>query len=313
MHIKACHAEAEFACSHPDCHQDPTLYMEWSLNFHLLDQHDDAVFSRRFPGCGFFSRGRLRRQRVKSTISHLVRRHAVSTRNIQNLQLLPLREVHDREAMTDPSWAYINVCANVAVEAPLVPLPPGIVNDCRPAGVKRDVQTDCDGIYEQLCEHADFRAGDEIYNFNLYKMRSPRYDGQLYYREGIRCAGATDAISCAKRCIISLRNTIVRTSKKQNVNGLPQLTMVLPMIYETCRGVCELVNGMFAKGQMARAIDRSHELRETRMREAIFHWHTVLPRTRDDGRRLECLCITCAKRGPGEFKSQHELRFANPR
>ncbi|KAH6955709.1 hypothetical protein BKA56DRAFT_625176 [Ilyonectria sp. MPI-CAGE-AT-0026] len=34
MHIKACHAEAEFASSHPECHQDPTPYTEWSLNFH---------------------------------------------------------------------------------------------------------------------------------------------------------------------------------------------------------------------------------------------------------------------------------------
>jgi hypothetical protein len=163
MHIKACHAEAEFACSHPDCHQDPTLYTEWSLNFHLLDQHHDAVFSCPFPGCGFFSRGRLRKQRVKNTISHLARRHAVSTRNIQNLQLLQLREVHAREAMTDPSCAYINVCANIAVEAPLVPLPPGIVNDWRPAGVKRDVQTDCDGIYEQVCQAATGFAGCDKY------------------------------------------------------------------------------------------------------------------------------------------------------
>lgn len=78
-------------------------------------------------------------------------------------------------------------------------------------------------------------------------LGSPRYDGQLYYREGIRCAGATDAISCAKRRIISLRNTIVRTGQKQNVHGLPQLTMVLPQICETRRAVRELVNGMFAK------------------------------------------------------------------
>lgn len=80
-------------------------------------------------------------------------------------------------------------------------------------------------------------------------LGSPRYDGQLDYREGIRCAGATDAISCAERRIISLRNTIVRTGQKQNVNGLPQLAVVLPQICETCRAVRELVNGMFAKGK----------------------------------------------------------------
>lgn len=163
MHIKAYHTKAEFACLHPDCHQDPTLYTAWSLNFHLLDQHDDAVFSCPFPGCGFFSRSRLRKQKVKSTISHLVRRHAVSTRDIQSIQLLQWREVHNREAMTDPSCTYINVCANIAVETLLLPLPPGIVNDCRPAGVKCDVQTDCDGIYEQICQTATGFTGSDKY------------------------------------------------------------------------------------------------------------------------------------------------------
>lgn len=163
MRIKACHAEADFACLHPDCHQDPTLYTEWSLNFHLLDQHDDVVFSCLFPGCGFFSRGRLRKRRVKGTISHLVRRLAVSTRDIQNLQPLQLRQVHNWEAMTDPSCTYLNVFANIAVEAPLVPLPPGIVDDCRPAGVKRDVPTDCDGIYEPVCQTATGFAGSVKY------------------------------------------------------------------------------------------------------------------------------------------------------
>lgn len=163
VHTKACHSKAEFAYLHPDCHQDPIPYTAWSLNFHRLDQHDDAVFSCPFLGCGFFSRSRLRKQKMKSTISHLVRRRAVSTRDIQRIQLLQLREVHNREAMTDPSCTYINVCANIAVETPLVPLPPGIVNDCRPAGVKCDVQTDYDGSYEQVCQNATGFTGSDKY------------------------------------------------------------------------------------------------------------------------------------------------------
>ncbi|KAM3497465.1 hypothetical protein MY10362_009189 [Beauveria mimosiformis] len=51
--------------------------------------------------------------------------------------------------MNDATCVYINVCVHISVDAPLVSPPPGIINSSRPAGVKRDVQTDGDDIYGQ--------------------------------------------------------------------------------------------------------------------------------------------------------------------
>lgn len=80
-------------------------------------------------------------------------------------------------------------------------------------------------------------------------LASPRHDGCLQFRQGVRCAGPSHATSCVHNRVISFGNALVQPAMRNNSIGLNQLTMTLPLIYETSNDIRELVRLMFMSGR----------------------------------------------------------------
>ncbi|KAH7234066.1 hypothetical protein B0J15DRAFT_539033 [Fusarium solani] len=228
LHIEACHAEQNQTCLHEDCQAISDVFTPWALNLHHFEAHDAMACHCPFPKCTFRSmtKGGQAPRRV-SLIRHLNRRHALVTDSFATLQNLDLKEVIGRTNMTDQNITYIDICADAAIPSSTLPMPAALTEDCQSVGARRNPSCGPAGIYEQLRSQAVFRREEGIYDYNLSRLASLGYDGMLHYRQGVRCVGAWDTLSCVSSKTINLRNTIVTSTARRSPNGVLQKTMTL--------------------------------------------------------------------------------------
>ncbi|UKZ53506.1 hypothetical protein TrVGV298_007298 [Trichoderma virens] len=151
--------------------------------------------------------------------------------------------------MTDPNFAYIDICTGANIPISTLPLPGAVIEDCQQVGARHNPSYRSAEIYEHLLTQATFRAEEVIYDYNLFKLASLGYDGILRYRQGVRCVGAWDTLNCVSNKTINMRNTIISSGLRKKANGVFQQTMILGTVYETCQGIRQLIRSMFCSGR----------------------------------------------------------------
>ncbi|KAK4064929.1 uncharacterized protein Triagg1_8745 [Trichoderma aggressivum f. europaeum] len=251
LHFEACHASQNETCSHEDCQDSPGVFTLWALKLHRFEAHEAMAMANRcpFPECQFSSRTKGRQARRRVLMVHLNVRHALVTGSFAALQSLDLKEVMGRTTMIDPNFTYIDISTSADIPTSTLPLPGALIEDCQQVGARRKPSYRSSEIYEQLRIQAIFKDEEVIYDHNLFKLASIGYDGILLYRQGIRCVGAWDTLSCVSNKTINMRNTIVSFTVKRNANGIFQKTLILGTVYETCRGIRQLISSMFCSGR----------------------------------------------------------------
>ncbi|KAH6965384.1 hypothetical protein EDB82DRAFT_540564 [Fusarium venenatum] len=113
---------------------------------------------------------------------------------------------------------------------------------------------ECEGVFHDreslLLAHADVRIEEDILSYNLRKLAlRSNYNGVVKYREGVKCPGPCEALTCASEQTISLTNTVLQRRMSLLSGSFYQAFMQLPMVCEKCGALMTLIKTMFKAGR----------------------------------------------------------------
>ncbi|QPC78970.1 hypothetical protein HYE68_009722 [Fusarium pseudograminearum] len=177
--------------------------------------------------------------------------HGILSNSVPSLLQFNSMEVYGYEDMRDSGVTYINVAQNlVSITYPDVSDDLQGLCEVSPWGPCRSSMPSSSYIYGKLVVYADFMKEEDIWPYNLHRIAlKPNYNGSIRYREGIRCPGPCEALSCLSGKTITMANTILRRIGMKAKGPFYQPFMDLPMICETCGAIRVLIRSMFNSGR----------------------------------------------------------------
>ncbi|RGP63332.1 hypothetical protein FSPOR_8700 [Fusarium sporotrichioides] len=169
-------------------------------------------------------------------LKHLSMIHGILANSVPYLLRFFTMEVYGYQDMTDPGITYINVAQHLAtITYPDISRDLQGLCEVSPKGPRRNSMPSSSYIWGKLSAHADFMKEEDILPYNLHKLAlKPNYNGSIRYREGIRCPGPCEALSCPSEKTLAIANTVLTRIGLKSQGHFYQPLMDLPMMCETC-------------------------------------------------------------------------------